>query len=134
MAYSYFLFGTPGESTSTRLEHRIHEDLNMFQKFGSRVNVSHRIRYEQRWIENEKFRPRIRYKLGASVPINNKNISDPNTFYATIYDEVHLTGQKDTGITEVDKQVSLYLFIYCFFLFVCFFLLVVLGFMACQLL
>lgn len=69
-------------------EHRIYQQFISRQNIG-RVQVQHRYRFEQRWIENQDFKMRFRYFLALNIPINNKEIID-NTFYLSTYNEIFL--------------------------------------------
>ena len=69
-------------------EHRIYQQFITRQKIG-RVNVQHRYRFEQRWIESQDFRMRFRYFLALNVPINNKEMIE-KTFYLRSYNEIFL--------------------------------------------
>lgn len=54
--------------------------------------IEHRYRAEQRFTSNG-FRNRFRYRLGATIPINNLKI-EPKTFYLSIWNEVFLTNNE----------------------------------------
>jgi hypothetical protein len=66
-------------------EHRIFEQFITKQQFG-RVNIQHRYRFEQRFIE-EDFKMRLRYFLSLNVPINKKEM-DKNAIYVSAYNEL----------------------------------------------
>jgi hypothetical protein len=68
-------------------EHRIYQQFLTKQTFG-RVNISHRYRMEERFIE-DNFKLRFRYFLSLNVPINKKEMTD-NTVYLTAYNEIFL--------------------------------------------
>jgi hypothetical protein len=69
-------------------EHRIYQQFITRQNIG-RVNLQHRYRFEQRWIESQDFRMRFRYFLAFSIPLNNKEMID-KTFYLSSYNEIFL--------------------------------------------
>jgi Protein of unknown function (DUF2490) len=68
-------------------EHRIYQQFLTKQTFG-RVNISHRYRMEERFIE-DNFKLRFRYFLSLNIPINKKEMTD-NTVYCTAYNEIFL--------------------------------------------
>ena len=68
-------------------EHRIFEQFITKQQFG-RVNVQHRYRFEQRFIE-DIFKMRLRYFLSFNVPINKKAM-DKNAVYVSAYNELFI--------------------------------------------
>jgi len=73
-------------------EHRIFQQFITRQTLG-RVNLQHRYRFEQRWIENTDFRLRFRYFLSINVLLNNKSMTD-NTWYASIYNEIFINNNQ----------------------------------------
>lgn len=107
--YSYFNSGTPGEDNSQNIENRLYQDLLWSQKIGERVSFNHRLRLEERFIENQDFRTRYRYALNVRVPLNNKELL-PNTFYLWSAGEVFINGQKQTGAGNVNLYDRTWLF------------------------
>jgi Protein of unknown function (DUF2490) len=90
LGYGYILshnyLGDVNEKISVN-EHRI------FQQFISKQNVgklklSHRYRFEQRFIEND-FKLRFRYFLGLKYPLTNTGKND-NKVYISAYNELFL--------------------------------------------
>lgn len=69
-------------------EHRIFQQFTTKQKLG-RVYLSHRYRFEQRFIQNQPFRLRFRYFLSANVPLNHKTMVD-KTVYLSAYNEIFI--------------------------------------------
>lgn len=63
-------------------EHRIFQQFTSKQDIGQ-VTLSHRYRFEQRFIEND-FKIRFRYFLGLTIPFNT------SPFYLSAYNEVFL--------------------------------------------
>ncbi|RXG15360.1 DUF2490 domain-containing protein [Leeuwenhoekiella aestuarii] len=103
--YSYFNSGTFGPSNKQSFENRMYQDLiwnNQF--FEGRIALLHRIRLEERFVENQDFRTRYRYFLNAKLPLNKK-VMGPNTFFLWAAGEVFVNGQQqiDNG-----RTVSLY--------------------------
>ena len=90
LGYAYvhsepYIAGTD-EKTNTN-EHRIFQQFITKEKFG-RVNIQHRYRFEQRFIE-EDFKMRARYFLSLNVPINKKEM-EKNAVYASAYNEIFI--------------------------------------------
>ena len=90
LGYAYvhsepYIAGT-GEKSNTN-EHRIFQQFITKEKFG-RVNIQHRYRFEQRFIE-EDFKMRARYFLSLNVPINKKEL-EKNAVYASVYNEIFI--------------------------------------------
>lgn len=78
-------------------EHRIYQQFITKQAIG-RVNVQHRYRFEQRFVESD-FRVRFRYFLALSLPLNHPKLQD-NTFYLSAYNEIFL----DTDQNPYDRN------------------------------
>ena len=90
LGYAYvhsepYIAGTD-EKTNTN-EHRIFQQFITKQQF-ERVNIQHRYRFEQRFIE-DNFKMRLRYFLSLNVPINKKAM-DKKAIYASAYNEIFI--------------------------------------------
>lgn len=68
-------------------EHRIFQQFVTKQKF-NRVNIQHRYRFEQRWVE-DNFKLRFRYFLAFAIPLNNTAMVE-KTWYFSTYNEIFL--------------------------------------------
>ncbi|MCO6480527.1 MAG: DUF2490 domain-containing protein [Phaeodactylibacter sp.] len=96
LGYAHITTGTFGESRVTSAENRIYQEALFPQKIGQRFLLTHRIRFEQRWVEGQDFRTRFRYNLFLNVPINNTKL-DKGVIYAALYNEIFINGQKNIG-------------------------------------
>ena len=96
LGYGNITSGAFGESSSTSNESRIYQEALFPQKIGSRVLLNHRIRFEQRWVEDQDFRTRFRYNLFINVPFNDTKL-DKGVVYAAFYNEIFINGQTDIG-------------------------------------
>lgn len=85
--YNTFNEGSDYEDYKKKKEFRIWQQFILKQSV-SIIDLEHRFRIEQQFSKN--YSNRIRYRLNASIPINNKEII-PKTVYAVIYDEVFFT-------------------------------------------
>ncbi len=72
-------------------EIRTWAQINMKQKTGI-VNFEHRYRAEQRFTNNG-FKNRFRYRLGATIPINRKEIKE-KTLYLSVWNELFFTNKE----------------------------------------
>ncbi len=72
-------------------EHRIFQQLITTNKIG-RLKLEHRYRIEQRWV-NKDYKNRIRYRIMAFVPLNNKSI-EKGTIFIGLYDEIFMNTQQ----------------------------------------
>lgn len=96
LGYGNVTTGQFGESDDTSSESRIYQEALIPQKLGNRFYLTHRFRYEQRFVEDQDFRTRYRYNLFLNVPLNSKELS-PKAFYAALYNELFINGQTDIG-------------------------------------
>ncbi|MFD1015086.1 DUF2490 domain-containing protein [Winogradskyella rapida] len=96
LGYGHVTSGAFGESSATAVEHRIYQEALLPQKLGNRVYLTHRFRYEQRFVDDQDFRTRYRYNLFLNVPLNAKTL-DPKTIYAALYNEIFINGNTDIG-------------------------------------
>ena len=95
LGYGNVTSGVPGSSDDTSSESRIYQEALIPQKLG-RFYLTHRFRYEQRFVENQDFRTRYRYNLFLNIPINKKELT-PKAIYAALYNELFINGQQDIG-------------------------------------
>ncbi len=93
---AYVLSSDFGESDSNSEEWRIYQELLFPQKLGSRFHFNHRFRFEQRFVENQDFRTRLRYNIFLNIPLNMKEI-DEGAVYLAFYNELFLNMQKNIG-------------------------------------
>lgn len=96
LGYANITSGEFGDGDATSGEDRTYLEALLPQKIGSRVYLRHRFRFEQRWVDNQDFRTRYRYALFMDVPLN-RDVITAGTWYAALYNEVFLNGQRDIG-------------------------------------
>lgn len=96
LGYAHITTGVFGDSDDTSVESRIYQEALVPQKLGNRVYLTHRFRYEQRFVEDQDFRTRYRYNLFMNIPLN-KNELIKGAFYAALYNELFINGQQDIG-------------------------------------
>lgn len=95
LGYGNITSGVPGASDDTSGESRIYQEVLFPSRFG-RFHITHRFRYEQRFVENQDFRTRYRYNLFLNIPINKTELVS-KAFYAALYNELFINGQEDIG-------------------------------------
>lgn len=88
--------GALGENDETFNENRIYQEALLPQKVGNRVYLTHRFRYEQRFVENQDFRTRFRYNLFMNIPLNKKAI-EKDALYLALYNELFINGESNIG-------------------------------------
>jgi hypothetical protein len=94
--YASITSGVFGDSNSTSNEHRIYQEALLPQKLGSRTYLRHRFRFEQRWVDDQDFRTRLRYALFIDVPFNREDLQKGAIYFA-FYNEVFINGQRGIG-------------------------------------
>lgn len=88
--------GVPGDSDESSNENRLYQEALIPQKIGSRYFLTHRFRYEQRFVEDQDFRTRYRYMLFFNVPLN-KTALEKNAVYLALYNELFINGETEIG-------------------------------------
>jgi len=88
--------GTPGESNDTNTEIRIYQEALLPHKLTDRLSLTHRFRYEQRYVEGQDFRTRYRYNLFVKALLNETE-SIKGGIYFTAYNELFINGEKCIG-------------------------------------
>lgn len=101
LGYANIKTGTPGESSSTFNENRIYQEALINHKILKRVHLAHRFRYEQRWVEDQDFRTRLRYNLFVNIALNKEDLS-PKTYYVSFYNELFMNGERHNGINDLE--------------------------------
>ena len=96
LGYGHINTGAPGSSTDKTYESRIYQEALLPQKIGNTVYLTHRFRYEQRFVDNQDFRTRYRYNLFLNIPLNNTKI-EHKTIYIALYNELFINGQRGIG-------------------------------------
>ena len=96
LGYANITSGVPGEISDTSGENRIYQEALIPQKLGKRYLLTHRFRFEQRFVEDQNFRTRYRYMLFFNVPFNKTSL-EKDALYLAIYNELFINGQTDIG-------------------------------------
>lgn len=96
LGYGHITSGAFGESSATTTESRIYQEALLPQKIGARFYLTHRFRYEQRWVENQDFRTRYRYNLFLNIPLNKTDLSK-DALYLALYNELFINGEREIG-------------------------------------
>lgn len=96
LGYANIASGVPGNDNSTSTENRIYQEVLIPQKVAKRIHLTHRFRYEQRWVPNQDIRTRYRYNLFINLLLN-KDEMVKGTAYIALYNEIFINGQTDVG-------------------------------------
>lgn len=95
LGYAYihsepYILGTADKKQTK--EHRIFQQFITKQSFG-RVNVQHRYRFEQRFLQDD-FKMRFRYLLLLNIPINKKTM-EKTAVYASLSNEIFINTEQN---------------------------------------
>lgn len=104
LGYAFIKTGAFGESNASVIENRIYQEALIPQKIGSRFYLTHRMRYEQRWVQDQQLRTRFRYNLFLNVPLNKETI-EKKAIYLALYNEIFINGQTQIGD---EREVQLF--------------------------
>jgi len=96
LGYGNITTGVMGETTAKSMENRIYQEALLPHNPLKRIYLTHRYRYEQRFVENQDFRTRYRYAFFMNVPLNKEKI-EKQAMYLAFYNELFLNGQRDIG-------------------------------------
>lgn len=95
--YAHISTGDYGtETDAIFVENRLYQEALFGQTLLGRLLLTHRFRFEQRFVENQDFRTRYRYNLFVNIPLNNKTLTK-NTYYIALYNELFINGERDIG-------------------------------------
>lgn len=96
LGYANITTGAFGDSDATVLENRIYQEALLPQRLSNRIYLTHRFRFEQRFVEGQDFRTRWRYNIFINIPLNKVGFSK-GTVYIAFYNELFINGQRDIG-------------------------------------
>ena len=98
LGYGNITSGVIGSSKATSNESRIYQEALFSNTFGGRFHLTHRFRYEQRFLKEQNLRTRYRYNLFLNIALNAKTMKK-NTLYVALYNELFVNGQKNINNT-----------------------------------
>lgn len=96
LGYANITTGAFGDSGATINENRIYQEALVPQKLGKRFLLTHRFRYEQRWVDDQDLRTRFRYMLFVNVLLNSEEMAK-GSLYLALYNELFINGETDIG-------------------------------------
>ncbi|MDH3506515.1 MAG: DUF2490 domain-containing protein [Gammaproteobacteria bacterium] len=86
-------FGPSGDAVR---EKRLYQEALIPQRVGRRMYLTHRLRFEQRWVDGQDFRLRGRYFFALNVPFNQDTLA-AGAHYFSFYNELFVNFNKDIG-------------------------------------
>lgn len=96
LGYAYVDTGAYGPSSATTRENRLYQEALLPRRIGSRIYLTHRLRFEQRAVEDQDTRTRVRYFVGMNWPFNQATLG-AGAYYLALYNELFLNGERDIG-------------------------------------
>ncbi|MEE4278848.1 MAG: DUF2490 domain-containing protein [Halieaceae bacterium] len=96
LGYANITSGAFGDSDSTSSENRIYQEALGSQVLADRWFLTHRFRLEQRWVDGQDFRNRVRYFLAANYPLNQPTLAE-GAWYLSFYNELFVNLEQDIG-------------------------------------
>ncbi len=96
LGYGNITTGEFGDGDETVSESRIYQEALLPQKVGKRFYLTHRFRYEQRFVESQDFRTRFRYNIFLNLPLNQTNL-EAGAIYIALYNELFINGENQIG-------------------------------------
>jgi hypothetical protein len=88
--------GAYGSSSETSGERRMYQEASIPARVGRKVFLTHRFRFEQRWVDGQDFRSRLRYFFGLNVPFNQETLGKGAT-YLSFYNELFANLERNIG-------------------------------------
>jgi len=88
--------GAYGTSDAKSREERLYQEALLPQVLGRRVQLTHRIRFEQRWVDGQDFRTRLRYFFGLNYPFKSDTLG-AGVWYLAFYNELFANLEHDIG-------------------------------------
>lgn len=96
LGYANITSGEPGASDATAFEHRFYQEALLPHHPGGRLFLTHRFRMEERFVQDQDLRTRVRYALFLNIPITGPRL-EPKTTYLALYDELFVNGERGIG-------------------------------------
>lgn len=96
LGYAHITSGTFGPSGATSEEHRIYQEALIPQRWGARGFVTHRLRFEQRDVEGQDLRTRLRYFIAYNHPLNQATLGR-GAVYLALANELFINGERSIG-------------------------------------
>ncbi|MGB3590864.1 MAG: DUF2490 domain-containing protein [Nonlabens sp.] len=93
LGYANITSGPYGDSDDFSMENRIYQEALFGNTLFNKFLLTHRFRYEQRWVENQDFRTRYRYNLFVNIPFKGNSLA-PGVFYGAFYNELFINGER----------------------------------------
>lgn len=94
--YAHVTSGAYGPSSAKTKEQRLYQEALLPHRVGERAYFTHRARLEQRDLDGQSTRNRIRYFLGLNYPLNQPTLSK-GAVYVALYNELFFNLEQSIG-------------------------------------
>ena len=96
LGYAHITSGVFGPSDGKSREQRLYQEALIPQTLGQKSFLTHRFRLEQRDVDNQDWRNRLRYFVGLNYPLNQATLGQ-GAIYLSFYNELFLNLEQDIG-------------------------------------
>ena len=96
LGVAHITSGVFGNSDGKSREKRLYQEALLPQRLGEKWLLTHRFRLEQRWVDGQDFRSRLRYFLGLNYPFNKSDLS-AGAVYLSLYNELFVNLERGIG-------------------------------------
>ena len=96
LGLAHITSGAFGPSGAKSREKRMYQEALIPQRVGRRTYLTHRFRFEQRWVDGQDFRLRGRYFFAMNIPFNQDTLGQ-GAHYFSFYNELFLNLNRDIG-------------------------------------
>lgn len=102
LGYGFIYTESEGAPNKPFVENRIYQEALFSQGVGQ-SKFRHRLRLEERFIENQDFRGRFRYCLFVDIPLTKAGFDKKGT-YVALYDEIFINLSDDDALKVFDRN------------------------------
>lgn len=88
--------GSYGPSSAKSYERRLYQEALIPQRLGTKAFLTHRLRFEQRDVQGQDLRTRLRYFLGLNYPLNRETLGK-GAVYLSLYNELFVNLEQGIG-------------------------------------
>lgn len=96
LGYAHITSGAFGPGDARTRERRIYQEALVPQRIGTKGFMTHRVRFEQRDVDNQDLRKRLRYFIGFNYPFNQDTLAK-GAVYLALSNEFFLNLEQDIG-------------------------------------
>ncbi len=96
LGFAHITSGAFGPSDAKTKERRVYQEALIPQRVGTKGFVTHRLRFEQRDVDNQDLRMRLRYSIGFNYPFNQATLGK-GAVYLALSNEFFLNLEQDVG-------------------------------------